>query len=50
MITIQPRAAPDSSLDIEPFTLYAIAFTFLLGLPLAFLIMGALIWWRRRKI
>jgi gliding motility-associatede transport system auxiliary component len=50
MITIQPRAAPDSSLDIEPFTLYAIAFTFLLGLPLAFVIMGALIWWRRRKI
>ena len=38
MITIQPRPAPDSNLDIEPFTFYSIAFTFLLALPLAFTI------------
>jgi ABC-type uncharacterized transport system involved in gliding motility auxiliary subunit len=50
MITIQPRPAPDSSLDIEPFTLYVIAFTFLLALPLAFTITGVVIWWRRRKM
>lgn len=49
MITIQPRPAPDSNLDIEPFTFYSIAFTFLLALPLAFTITGAVIWWRRRK-
>ncbi len=49
MITIQPRPAPDSTLDIEPFTFYSIAFTFLLALPLAFTITGAVIWWRRRK-
>ena len=49
LITIQPRPAPDSNLDIEPLTLYFIAFTFLLVLPLAFTIAGAVIWWRRRK-
>jgi len=48
MITIQPRPAPDSNLDIEPFRFYSIAFTFLLALPLAFTITGAVIWWRRR--
>jgi hypothetical protein len=48
LITIQPRPAPDSNLDIQPVTLYLIAFTFILALPLAFMATGAVIWWRRR--
>ena len=49
LITIQPRPAPDSNLEIQPYVLYFIAFTLLLALPLAFTITGAVIWWRRRK-
>lgn len=49
MITIEPRRAADSRLEIDQVTLYLIAFTFLIGLPLAFAITGAMIWWRRRK-
>ena len=49
LITIQPRPAPDSNLDIAPYTLYSIAFTLLFVLPLAFIITGMVIWWRRRK-
>ena len=49
LIAIQPRPAPDSTLEIGPYALYLIAFTFLLALPAAFTITGAVIWWRRRK-
>lgn len=49
MITIQPRPAADSSLEIDQVSLYLIAFAFLIGLPLAFAISGTVIWWRRRK-
>jgi ABC-type uncharacterized transport system involved in gliding motility auxiliary subunit len=49
MITIEPRPAADSSLDMDQVTLYLIAFTFLVGLPLVFAITGVVIWWRRRK-
>ena len=49
LITIQPRPAPDSNLDLAPGALYLIAFTFVLGLPLAFLVTGVVIWWRRRR-
>jgi len=50
LITIQPRSAADNSIDIDQPTLYLIAFSFLLVLPLAFIITGAVIWWRRRRI
>ena len=40
LITIQPRGAADSSIDIDQITLYLIAFSFLLVLPLAFMITG----------
>jgi ABC-type uncharacterized transport system involved in gliding motility auxiliary subunit len=50
LITIQPRPAADSILDIDQVALYLIAFSFLLVLPLAFILTGALIWWRRRRI
>ena len=49
LVALDPRPAPDSRIDITQITLYAIAFTFLLVLPLGFVIVGALIWWRRRK-
>jgi hypothetical protein len=48
LITIQPRPAPDSNLDIQPTALYLIAFTFILALPLTFMVTGIVIWWRRR--
>jgi len=50
MIVIQPRGAADSALDIDQVTLYLIAFSFLIAAPLAFMITGLAIWWRRRRI
>jgi len=49
LITVQPRPAADSALDIGQTMLYLIAFTFLLVLPLAFIVAGGVIWWRRRR-
>lgn len=48
LIAIQPRAAPDASLDLEPLDLYLIAFGFLVALPLGFFVAGGIVWWRRR--
>ncbi len=50
LITLQPRGAADSSINIDQTILYLIAFGFLLVAPLAFMITGAVIWWRRRRI
>jgi hypothetical protein len=50
LITIQPRSAMDTSIDIDQVTLYLIAFAFLFALPLAFVITGTVVWWRRRRI
>jgi ABC-type uncharacterized transport system involved in gliding motility auxiliary subunit len=49
LIDIDPKPAPDSRLEIDQMTLYAIAFGFLLVLPLFFVLTGAFIWWRRRR-
>ncbi len=49
LIAIQPRPAADSFLDIDQITLYLIALTFLAVLPLAFVIIGTTVWWRRRR-
>jgi ABC-type uncharacterized transport system involved in gliding motility auxiliary subunit len=49
LVAIDPRPAPDARIDIGQMTLYSIAFGFLLVLPLAFVLMGVFIWWRRRK-
>ena len=49
LITVQPRPTADSSLEIDQITLYLIAFAFLMVLPLAFVITGTVIWWRRRR-
>lgn len=50
LITIQPRETTDSRIDIDQSALYLIAFSFLIALPLLFLVTGAVIWWRRRRI
>ena len=50
MIVIQPREAADGRIDIDQATLYLIAFGFLIALPLAFMVTGFAIWWRRRRI
>lgn len=50
MIVIQPREAADGRVDIDQTTLYLIAFGFLIVLPLAFIVTGFAIWWRRRRI
>ena len=49
LITMQPRPAADSALDVGQTMLYLIAFTFLLVLPLLFMVGGGIIWWRRRR-
>lgn len=49
LVAIDPRPAPDSRIDIGQWTLYSIAFGFLIALPLGFALMGLVIWWRRRK-
>lgn len=50
LIAIRPRGATDASIDIDQPALYLIAFAFLVVLPLAFTITGAVVWWRRRRI
>jgi ABC-type uncharacterized transport system involved in gliding motility auxiliary subunit len=50
LITLQPRGTADGSISIDQNILYLIAFSFLLVVPLAFMITGAVIWWRRRRI
>ena len=49
LVSIEPRPAADAHISIQPTTLYLVAFSFLLVLPLAFAVTGAVIWWRRRK-
>jgi ABC-type uncharacterized transport system involved in gliding motility auxiliary subunit len=49
LITIQPRARKDLNLELSRLALIAISFGFLIVLPLAFLVTGGAIWWRRRK-
>lgn len=50
LITLQPRSAGDDSINIDQPVLYLIAFSFLIALPLAFMVTGVVIWWRRRRI
>ena len=50
LITLQPRGTADGNINIDQTILYLIAFSFLLVVPLAFMITGAVIWWRRRRI
>jgi ABC-type uncharacterized transport system len=49
LITLQPRAAKDSSLVLGKAQLTAIGIGFLLGLPLLLAGVGFYIWWKRRR-
>lgn len=49
LVNVQSQPAADARLDFGPYSLYLIAFTFLLALPVAFILTGTLIWWRRRR-
>jgi ABC-type uncharacterized transport system involved in gliding motility auxiliary subunit len=49
LITVQPRSRSDLTLELTRSGLALIGFGFLLVLPLALLICGGVIWWRRRK-
>lgn len=49
LIAIQPKATVDATLNLTKTAAAAIAFGFLLGLPLLFFATGAAIWWRRRN-
>ncbi len=49
LITVQPRTRSDLSLELSRAGLALIGIGFLVVLPLAFLVAGGVIWWRRRK-
>lgn len=49
LVAIDPRPAPDTRIEIDQVMLFLIALTFLVVLPLAFVLTGFMIWWRRRK-
>ena len=49
LVSIDPRPTPDTRIDLDQWTLYGIAFAFLLLLPVVFVLTGVVIWWRRRK-
>ncbi|MCX7193442.1 MAG: Gldg family protein [Proteobacteria bacterium] len=49
LITLQPRAARDSNIELSRTQLTAISATFLFGLPLLLSLTGGYIWWRRRR-
>ena len=49
LITLQPRAAKDSSIALSKTVLSAISAGFLLGLPLLLSGFGVYVWWRRRR-
>jgi ABC-type uncharacterized transport system involved in gliding motility auxiliary subunit len=49
LITVQPRSRSDLTLELTRPGLALLGFGFLIVLPLALLICGVVIWWRRRK-
>ncbi|WP_430233073.1 GldG family protein [Nitrosomonas communis] len=49
LITIQPRATIDSQLILKEPALTVMVISFLIVLPLLFLVSGIMIWWHRRR-
>jgi hypothetical protein len=49
LVTIDPRPAADTRLEVGTMHLYAIAVIVLLLFPLIFAVTGGVVWWRRRN-
>ena len=49
LVNLPPRGAPDRALQISQGQLNAVTLGFLIGLPLALLVLGGAIAWRRRR-
>lgn len=49
LITIQPRAAKDSAVELSKRQLSAISIGFVIVLPLLLALVGGVLWWRRRQ-
>jgi ABC-type uncharacterized transport system involved in gliding motility auxiliary subunit len=49
LIAIQPRATKDAQIELTQNKKLLLVLGFLIAIPLAFLIAGSLVWWRRRK-
>lgn len=49
LITVHRQGPADGSIDIDQTALYLVAFSFLIALPLAFIVTGVTTWWRRRR-
>jgi len=48
LIILQPHAAKDSKITLSKYQLTATSVSFLILLPLAFIAIGSILWWRRR--
>lgn len=49
LVVIKAKVAPDTRLDLKPAWLYSLGMLFLIILPLLFITVGLIIWYRRRK-
>ena len=49
LIAIQPRATRDAQVELSQSATLFIVIGFLIALPIAFLVAGGWVWWRRRK-
>ena len=49
LVAIDPRPAADSRIDLDETMRYLLVFGFMIALPLAFVVTGVVIWWRRRR-
>ncbi|CAH1385526.1 GldG family protein [Candidatus Nitrotoga sp. M5] len=49
LITIQPRAVRDGAITLSKIHLALISGSFLIAIPLLLMLVGATVWWRRRR-
>jgi ABC-type uncharacterized transport system involved in gliding motility auxiliary subunit len=49
LVSIEPKPAADSRLDIDQSALYLAVIVFMVVLPLGYVVLGGMVWWRRRR-
>ena len=49
LVSIEPKPAADARLDIDQTALYLAVVAFMIAMPLGYVIMGGVVWWRRRR-